>query len=1167
MYAKVADIQKHINNRGLPKVFNADKDKVDGIFSREIYGVTSDEVYTKAAAIPLNTVVMQPLMLTEIKSVDRRIYECCTSKTNFTVIDGVLTKVVNPDKFREENPGVIIGYGPGFLFNIWNSLDSKKFIRDKGKLANILMAEAITKYRREEYFTTYQYTIPIGYREEDQDSKMIFNPTNQLYAEIAKFAMLIKANSNTMDTTDLTVYLQNKVLELFDLNCNIFGSHGIIVKNLLSRPVDNSATGVLLPATFNDSVIGNSRFNMDTIGTPIYHVNRTYIYHTKSNFPIVVRALFDAGYFDDDVTQEHLLVYDNDFISHIIDVFGDGFNKVAAFPAIKADGTFGVLEIPMEIVETVKDGEFKTAEKITPVTKVLTWIEFFYILHMKFSKIETSVFSLVTRYPIDRDKSLQTLRPVVTTISDELLKTVNVLGFKNIKHFPYITADVAARYNDKIFETGMRSAATVTVASNGDHDGDKVGFKPVSSIEAVEENFEYHNKLVSIFDYLGDFSSRKVGKASAQMLYTFSRQPKPSDKSKHITRGDKYSFIDYILDSEDGKIDLTVIYKYTLVYGDLKKPVYSIYDTVTFTRNKKSITSTLGQLILNKIIFARFWNNPDIEFYYEINEGIFCEIMSDFHQLCIEESITIDDIRRTVDLYCESTLRLSSMYNASLTDTMLSPGAKFRAYRDQEFDKVRDQIIAHRDVALFDKTRDKVIEFAKQFFKDDDMIELYESKGKSKWTGDFTAMQIALGGVASIISDKPNMILTALSDGIPFSASSIMANTAMSGAVDRGKLTALAGEQYKNITNATQSIMGYIGDCGSDLGVTVNYNKKILLYNKFVINKDKSLTKITSKNVDKYIGKDILIRSPFTCKVKNGNFCSTCTGTTPFDSTKSASVNFGMYINDLASDLMNLFMSSSHDLVIQVFNIGDLNSYLYPSRPTPLFTTRIDPIDNIEKIYCNEDITWKVPKSAITATDTTFHVLAHGSIIYTEDKPTNETPASSVAFTLGTEIETNPTNIISPDTIENKDSKHYLLRYMKGEVFVESTSTYRKTQTVYKMLQLFLRGTVSNLIPLETHLTTLKSTFNSNKKLADNDLGLNILLGTLARNAANPAIAARIKPSAPYIFVGTDDLITLANTFNGMIGPNAKRSMFTAMARSYDQQTQNPSPIEVAFNS
>lgn len=456
MYAKPLVFEKHIARRGLPLVVSGDKSRPDSIFSSEVFGIIDKDRNEKSAAIPLNTVVMRGWALDEFKRLDRVIFECATTKSLFLLTEAGELKKVGRD-YEKSSPKELLGYGPYFLFTIWDKIDKSRFKKTTadGKLANVLMANAVLKYKREDIFTSYQFVPAIAFREEEQDSVMIFNEINVLLSDIAKFSNLIKDNNGMMDTNDLKVYLQNKVFELYELGAKLYGSKGKIRGTIISRAVDNGSRGVILPATFSSNQIGKSRFKTDSMGIPIYHLNKMYPYVVKKYFSVLVDMLFDAGYFEEGLTKDRLAIYDMEFIDNAIKQFEDPFFKLQPFQAIKVDGTFGEIEMDFRV-----DG--------VETKKTLRWIEFFYIVLYSLADIENKRYSADTRYPVDRDKSCQFLRPIVLTLADRYLKTVSFLVFEDVEYFPFITEELAERYNEKIFESGFRIASTVAVAWNGE---------------------------------------------------------------------------------------------------------------------------------------------------------------------------------------------------------------------------------------------------------------------------------------------------------------------------------------------------------------------------------------------------------------------------------------------------------------------------------------------------------------------------------------------------------------------------------------------------------------------------------------------------------------------------------------------------------------------------
>ena len=405
------------------------------------------------------------------------------------------------------------------------------------------------------------------------------------------------------------------------------------------------------------------------------------------------------------------------------------------------------------------------------------------------------------------------------------------------------------------------------------------------------------------------------------------------------------------------------------------------------------------------------------------------------------------------------------------------------------------------------------------------------------------------------------IILDSLGDGekpVHFPA---LANVGMVGAISRAKQTALAGTLLKQISNAMQNVRGIKGDCGAKEGVVMRNARRVDLMYKYVINSNGSQTYITSDNIDKYIGKDVEVRHVLKCKMKDGHFCSHCIGEEPFKLAGRDMLYIGMFVFDVSSAILNMFMKVTHNLGADIFRIVDLDKFIYPTPPKgALFEIRHDPLEKVDKVYCNTDITWYVPKSALTPEGTNYKILAHGSIIE------NETH-NKYTFTLGTQIITNPTELLKPGHPSNPSLTHYKLVYKKGDAIIEDTIIPRDEMTVYKMFNIFFKGSISNLIPLETHLEVFHNTISNNKKVNISDISMGLIIASLARDAANTSKPARETGSKDYVMISCDDLTIMSGTFNAFFGNDAKRALAISVAKDPDKQDEVISPMEVAYRN
>lgn len=682
--------------------------------------------------------------------------------------------------------------------------------------------------------------------------------------------------------------------------------------------------------------------------------------------------------------------------------------------------------------------------------------------------------------------------------------------------------------------------------------GDAVSIKPLNTDEAVAECDRINKSLLQIFDYDGNYR-RDIGKDCDKTWFTFTREPKPADKPKKVPND--HPLMKLLAETNDGQLNLTELYKHTRSYDPKKAPDLNLTDSVEITFNGKKIQTTLGRYILNKIVFFPTWNN---KYYYFINKpfmpGVLYQEMKYLKQLVFEKKLEAQAIYDIIDASTEFGLRLANIYNSGMTFNVMIPDNKFQEYRKKEIAKVKDQVLKNTDLDLLAETEAKIVDYAKEYYKDDDMIETLDSGSGGSWNGDFKSMNVNVGAVPSI-EGKPVLVFDPLIDGVNPKYQADWTNTGLTGATNRALQTAKAGAQYKDITNSMDNVMGIRGDCGSKRGIVVNTSDPLKLFNRYALVNGKPV-KITTENVNKFLNKDIVLRDLIYCKEKNGNYCSTCIGDGPFDLKQMDVINIGMMTGDIAQNILNLFMKSTHDLRAGSFLIKDLNDFVVPKPKQPIFEIKEDPIEHVQKVYCTTDLTWKVPLASVTPIDTTYAILAHGSVVSDKD-------GTEYAFVMGTEVNTKPAEIIQPDVQkEHELERHVIFKYNKGDIFLESVHTARKEMTVYKMINLFLSGNVSNLVPFETHFKTVKNTIATNKKVTINDISIGLILSTLARDADDITKPARETETSNYKFISLYDLLCMSGTFNAVFGPDAVKSIVININKTEKEQTKHISPIE-----
>lgn len=171
----------------------------------------------------------------------------------------------------------------------------------------------------------------------------------------------------------------------------------------------------------------------------------------------------------------------------------------------------------------------------------------------------------------------------------------------------------------------------------------------------------------------------------------------------------------------------------------------------------------------------------------------------------------------------------------------------------------------------------------------------------------FNAMFLT-GGIAGAFGGN-TVISNSLYEGWNLKNFPALVNGSIEASFDRGAATADGGEKVKMLIRATQNIRIIEGDCGTKLGVPweIEAADKERFYDSYVI-KDGVSTLLSAENIDKFVGKPVMVRSPDFCKASHGDSCHYCAG------AHNASNDRGMSsgTSKIGSSLMLLSMKAMH---------------------------------------------------------------------------------------------------------------------------------------------------------------------------------------------------------------------------------------------------------------
>lgn len=173
----------------------------------------------------------------------------------------------------------------------------------------------------------------------------------------------------------------------------------------------------------------------------------------------------------------------------------------------------------------------------------------------------------------------------------------------------------------------------------------------------------------------------------------------------------------------------------------------------------------------------------------------------------------------------------------------------------------------------------ELVKFDALYYKGD-KCEDFLLSGKSRET--VRRKLYLMTGAEPGLEDKAtlDLIPSSLSEGWDISAYPAMINSMRSGSYQRGAETMLGGEAVKWLLRASANLMILEGDCGSALGfptlITEENSDNLMGFH--IVGDDKKALQLTTNNLNSYLGKLVLLRSPQFCNHLLTDYCEVCTG-------------------------------------------------------------------------------------------------------------------------------------------------------------------------------------------------------------------------------------------------------------------------------------------------
>jgi hypothetical protein len=327
---------------------------------------------------------------------------------------------------------------------------------------------------------------------------------------------------------------------------------------------------------------------------------------------------------------------------------------------------------------------------------------------------------------------------------------------------------------------------------------------------------------------------------------------------------------------------------------------------------KNDTETTFGLYIFNLFCLATPFGDIIPYFNKPFNPKNSDKVINDINSALISNKITGEQFAQYQDNFLFLSYK-STLYTPGMSLNMFKVNKKVKALKEKLL-KENPDIIKNNDyIAYNNKIEKPLLELAKEELKNDPSCVWYERGGKPKFTNVYKNNAIGIGAIHDPVTDSFKIEPNSFMEGIPREKLNVFANMLIGAAYSRAVATQDGGAKTKYIYAAMQSVI--LADKGTDCK-SHKYEKKIITVSnvkanlgRYIVNRDdKTLEQLTFENMNKYIGKEVEMRSVLYC-FHEKNYCNICAGEYLYDIGLK---NAGNTSSNMSSRMMNMALKQMH---------------------------------------------------------------------------------------------------------------------------------------------------------------------------------------------------------------------------------------------------------------
>ena len=517
MKADLFPIDKFIQVNKLQEVTNPiliERDNIptpDGLLSYEIFGRTVQDRSTTYAYIDLHGHFIHPLVFKVWKRVNRKIEECVSGITTFSIKQGEL--VPDPDGWTG-------------LEELYNHYDEIKWKPRNSHIQNerIDMLKSLSK---DEIFCSKWIIAPAFIRDiqlnKSSSGTISVHKITQLYGKILRLTTAL-----SKDFTGLTIInnsTRNKIQSLLvecwtdDFMGEVKGKNGLFRKSVMGKSVDNGVRLVISSPLFDVRKPSEMVVDFEHAGLPLdaacacffpfiikwikdYFTNN--IFNIKDKFP-VRRKDGTIDYCKINVDE-----YNDEYFTKAINSYIHSYAE--RFKTIPLSNDKGY-NIKLRIIGQRTNPDLAQSEvDSTIMNRHATWTD---LLFMAAHDVTRDKHILVTRYPLE---DYFGIFPCKINITSTIKTTPMMVNGKIYDHYPIIDPNLTTDEVSSSFINTLLISNLYLKGLGGDYDGDQVTVRGVWDINANRTCEQMMYKTQNYLDISGGLK-RVTEKEAIQTLY------------------------------------------------------------------------------------------------------------------------------------------------------------------------------------------------------------------------------------------------------------------------------------------------------------------------------------------------------------------------------------------------------------------------------------------------------------------------------------------------------------------------------------------------------------------------------------------------------------------------------------------------------------------------